>query len=502
MNIPLVIRTVSHLKMTQVYYQVRKRFVKPRFESKPAPIGQRGRMSVECIPKYRCWDGKEFTFLNLRAPFKGWNDDTFGALWCYNLNYMDWLGQEGLEAKDGLFWIDRFIAGIPTTCMGLDPYPIALRSINWIKFFFTHPESVNGERENSLYSQLKLLEKKLEYHLLGNHLLEDAYALYIGAVYFNDGILLKRAQKLLYSQLKEQILGDGAHFEQSPMYHCILLDRLLDCINFRKTVYLCDVAEKMLGHLESIIWEDKSIPLFNDAAYGIAPQPKQLFDYAKRLGLNWRAVSLGQSGYRRLSGNSFEAIIDVGEITAKYQPGHSQADTFSYELRIDGQPVIIDTGISTYNKTARRQYERSTVAHNTVSVDEMNSNEVWGGFRVGRQARVDVQTDEKNHIVAAHNGFGAIGHTREFVIDENQFGIKDKMSKPVEAVNYIHLAPGVTVLENDGQTILTNKCRIVFDNALSIKADRVEVSSEYNKFNEVCLLKVTFKGQMSYRIEK
>ena len=40
-----------------------------------------------------------------------------------------------------------------------------------------------------------------------------------------------KASCLLYKELDEQILPDGSHYEQSPMYHCILLDRLLDCYN-------------------------------------------------------------------------------------------------------------------------------------------------------------------------------------------------------------------------------------------------------------------------------
>ena len=31
--------------------------------------------------------------------------------------------------------------------------------------------------------------------------------------------------------LQEQVLGDGEHFERSPMYHCIMLYRVLDCYN-------------------------------------------------------------------------------------------------------------------------------------------------------------------------------------------------------------------------------------------------------------------------------
>ncbi len=67
---------------------------------------------------------------------------------------------------------------------------------------------------------------------MGNHLLEDAYSLFIAALYFKDDKFYRKSKKMLWQELKEQILPDGAHYEQSPMYHCILLDRLLDCYNF------------------------------------------------------------------------------------------------------------------------------------------------------------------------------------------------------------------------------------------------------------------------------
>jgi uncharacterized heparinase superfamily protein len=414
---------------------------------------------------------------------------------------MDLLGQDDLDVKEGVYWIDKFTADIPTTRMGMDPYPIALRSINWIKFFLRHPETITPERDNSLYSQLKLLEKKLEYHLLGNHLLEDGYALYIGGVYFDDKAMLQQAEKLVNAQLKEQVLSDGMHYEQSPMYHCILLDRLLDCINFRSTDYLRDTAAEMLGFLESIVWNDKSIPLFNDAAYGIAPTPEEIFDYAKRLNIQWVKGHLGDSGYRKMNSESLEAIIDVGNMTATYQPGHSQADTFNYELRINGKPFIVETGISTYNKNKRRQYERSTAAHNTVVVNGKDSSEVWDGFRVGRRARVTIIEDGSEKIVAKHDGFSPIIHKREFSLRDRSFSIVDSLSKPTEAVSYIHLAPTVKVLSADSKLVNTDSCSIIIESAKSVEVAKVEVSTEYNVFKETSVIKIHFDSNVKYRVE-
>ena len=345
--------------------------------------------------------------------------------------------------------------------------------------------SRSKKRLDSLYSQLLLLEKKLEYRLLGNHLLEDSYALYIGAAFFREEAKLKKYQTLLYSQLQEQILPDGAHFEQSPMYHCILLDRLLDCINIRKTNELVAYAERMLGHLESMCWEGQNIPLLNDSAKGIAPEPRQLFDYAKRLGLSWVPIKMKECGYRKLIAGGIDAIIDVGNITASYQPGHTHADCLNYVLHINGNPVVVDTGVSTYNPTERRQYERSTPAHNCVSVGGKDSSEVWGGFRVGKRCEVQIINDGDSCVVASHNGYDK-PCIREFQINQQEFIIIDRYKG--NAVSYIHLAPGV----------LSDVVQIEHAEKVDVCEDII--SEEYNLFMDTKCLKIYFNDYCKYKI--
>lgn len=512
MNIPLLLRTIYHLRTTQILYQIKYRIIQPKFHKKTC-LQNTSKTNIETIiPKYECLKDNVFTFLNISDNFKSWNDISKGMLWAYNLNYMDWLLQKDILIEDGVKWIDKFIYDIPNNKVGLDPYPIALRGINWIKFFTIHPQCRNIERDNSLYSQYCLLEKKLEYHLLGNHLLEDSYSLLIGGIYFSDKKLINKAYRLLKRELNEQILEDGAHYEQSPMYHCILLNRLLDCYNFssHNIRYNCQIklndflkenAQRMLGHLESIMWNDKTIPLLNDAAFGIAPQPIEIFEYAKRLNLKWTSISMRECGYRKFCNKDIEAIIDVGDITASYQPGHSHSDTFNYELRIKGIPFIIDTGISTYNKTPRRQLERSTIAHNTVSVGGENSNEVWGGFRVGKRAKVKITKDEKDEIVALHNGFLHVKHQRTFAIKENDFKIIDTISQITQALSIIHLAPNVSVLEYDKNIVKTNLANIYIDGADDIEIIEGTVSKTYNQFQNIIIILLHFTTKIKYTIK-
>lgn len=509
MNFSELFNTLRHLRLRQVIYRLKYRLYKADFCVVDAPTSKLIKF-LPWVDKPKCFDGDKFDFLNISDKFHSWNCTEHGMLWAYNLNYMDWLLQGPMTEAEGAKWIDKFIAELPQNSIGLDPYPTALRGINWIKFM-----SKYGGRqawEDSLYSQYILLTKKIEYHLLGNHLLEDAYSLFIAAIYFNDKQFYKKAEKLLRQELDEQILPDGAHYEQSPMYHCILLDRLLDCCNFSFdnirfedqedfNDFLCDKTELMLGHLESICYADGSIPLLNDSAIGIAPTIQELKNYATRLGIRWGAIEMNECGYRRLNNNKFDAIVDVGNITATYQPGHTHADTFSYELRIDGKPFIIDTGISTYNKTAQRREERSTAAHNTVTIDNRNSSEVWDGFRVGKRAKVTILSDNKDEIKASHDGYGKKRlHIRHLTLSKNAFKVEDRVLQSCKAVSFIHLSPSVNIISYDNKEVITNLGNIRINNAVAVELCNCTISEQYNILISTKVIKINFDKNLSYII--
>lgn len=427
---------------------------------------------------------------------------------------MDWLNQDGMTFDEGALWIDQFINDLKSNKIGTDPYPIALRGINWIKFISKHHADIDPSHlkrwNDALYSQYHYLSDHLEFHLLGNHLLEDVFSLFVASLYFNNIRFYRKSTKILRRQLKEQILEDGAHYEQSPMYHCILLDRLLDCYNFSLsnpifkgqsefTDTLKEKAIRMLGHLEGIMYKDGSIPLFNDAAFKIAPTPTEIFEYAKRLRLDWTSLPLSDSGYRRFEAGRVEGIIDIGNIMASYQPGHTHADTFNYELRIDGKPFIIDTGISTYEKNRRRQYERSTSAHNTVSIDNKDSSEVWGGFRVGKRASVTILEDSNLIIKASLKGFDRnLKHTREFNLYEG-LNVIDEISKGHHGISYIHFAPDIKAEVQD-KRIITDKAVIIIDGADEIKLTEDTASTEYNDLHTISKVEIHFTDRMEYNI--
>ena len=495
-KIDILWNTVKYLKPIQWRYRVKswgRRFHSRNVQIPSAvPVAQ-GLNFVPSLSNERTYLGNNtFNFLNLQKSFGekvDWECVELGRLWGYNLNYFEFLNQEVISVEEGMRLIRDFIQHFPKANMGVEPYPLSLRSVNWIRFLSSHNiEEV--DIDTTLYTQLNLLIGKLEYHLLGNHLLENGFALLFGAYYFNDSAFYKKAKSILVPELREQVLGDGGHFERSPMYHCIMLYRVLDCYNLvhnntlferELEVFLKEKAEAMLGWLKEIIYRDGKIPLLNDAAFGIAPVAKDLMEYGQRLGITCcKKVKLKESGYRKLQFGKFELLMDVGEVGPDYQPGHAHADTFSFELYINGRPVIVDTGTSTYEVNDTRFYERSTAAHNTVVVSGQNSSQVWAGHRVARRARVRVICDEEERVVAQHDGYKRLGtlHTRGVEKIGENIWIVDEIDG--EGCAYLHFMPEEKIILN-GNILTGSDFCIELNGMRTIESFSSWYASEFNK---------------------
>ena len=93
MNLRLLVETVSHLRLTQIVYQVWYKMYHPRFKECVSPIDRVDVSLLPCIDKYHSQDGDSLTFLNIKDEFSGWNTTVHGMLWTFNLNYMEWLCQ-------------------------------------------------------------------------------------------------------------------------------------------------------------------------------------------------------------------------------------------------------------------------------------------------------------------------------------------------------------------------------------------------------------------------
>jgi uncharacterized heparinase superfamily protein len=520
----LLFNTVKYLKPIQVFYQLWYRF-KPRQKlncPKTLPKDYKIKKLSFCpvFVKDCANADNRFRFLNLEVQFDktiDWNYQDNGKLWNYNLQYFNYLNQNNVGDETKAAWLNDFDSWLGTGKVGLEPYPVSLRIINVIRFLNDKDpkDFINAFR--SIFTQLTYLENNLEFHIMGNHLLENIFALHAGGAFFQNKRWSVLAEKLLIEQLTEQTTNDGAHFELSPMYHQIMLFRVLEAYSIAQSYemeeFLGSKAKLMLRWLNTISFSDGSIPLFNDSANEIALSTHEINVIAAELGLLDSAdAKLSDSGYRIFFSNEFELVVDINGISPSYQPGHAHADTFSFELHWNGLPIIVDTGTSSYILSDRRKWERCTKAHNTVTVNGLNSSELWGSHRVGRRARVEILEDSAFAFDGFHDGYKVhnASHRRSFVIgSERELKISDwivpirpasEVSPRLDVRAKIHFHPDVKIQLEGDILQLNDKIKIFFKGAQYITLNDYLYAPEFNKLVNAKFVEIIFQNQLTSHI--
>lgn len=517
-NLKLILSTIRYLKPIQVKYQIFYRLNQPKnisaYRSK-VNLDFRYLKFIQFPPAYNHYLGDNaFIFLNIEWQFEkniDWNFQKFGKLWNYNLQYGSYLLQNDVSIEDKLRLLRSLYQSLNAGNPGLEPYPSSLRTINIIRFFSKEKLDEKDILEN-VHGELQFLSKRPEFHLLGNHLLENGFALMMGGAFFGDERWIQQGENILVAQLEEQILVDGAHFELSPMYHQIILFRLLELVDWyskfesRKVSFLEFIvakAERLCAWLKNMSFANGDIPHFNDSAEGITFHTNFLLDYAKQLNIESKEILLSDSGYRSINRDGYECRIDFAQIGPSYQPGHAHADALSFVLNYKGQPVFVEQGTSTYEIGERRNLERSTSAHNTVVVNNKNQSEVWGRFRVAARAKTVITCDDTDKLEAYHTGYKKAGiiHKRMFQFLQGSIDIHDELTKDARGVFYLHLHPNTSIKEETSTTFLINEnIGIIFAHANKIDVEEYLFSMGYNKYEKSKRFIIDFFGTLNTTI--
>jgi uncharacterized heparinase superfamily protein len=217
----------------------------------------------------------------------------------------------------------------------------------------------------------------------------------------------------------------------------------------------------MASALIKLVHPDGRIALLNDSAFGIYHEPQELLSYVSALDPESGCAvndncgpfvlkDAGYYGWRSPEGHYL--ICNAGNITPDYQPGHSHADIFSFELSLNGRRVVVDSGVSTYEAGEERNYCRSTRAHNTVEIAGQDQSEMWGSFRVARRAHVQIveykQSEHTFSLSAVHDGYDRLQrgqrHTRRFFWrSEGSLKVSDSLAfkAPQGTASRLHMHP-------------------------------------------------------------
>ena len=392
-----------------------------------------------------------------------------------------------------------------------DSYCVSQRVMNWISFLSRY--DIHDEKILSfLWRQAYYLSVNPEYHLKNNHLLDNGFALLRAGLFFGEEKFFHAGQAILINELNHQILNDGAHIELSPMYHCSVLWRILESIDSMDMVrqefsplnsLLSDVASRMCGWLNTIVFDNGDLPAINDSAQDGAPPLHALSDYAHELGIKCIHTPLSMSGLRKFRNRHFELLVDVHGLTQAAAPGHAHADALHFLLHVFGSPFIIDTGVSVYEKGPVRAYERSTAAHNTVEINGKNQSELYGNFRVGRRARI-VNLNERGHVLeATHDGYKIHGvlHTRKIEFLDREILITDTINRQGNNTSLAHLhVDKKSGLWLENGRLISKFVQVSFEGAGRIECSDTWHSPAFGVQLPAYKVKIPFSGSLVTRI--
>lgn len=470
----LYINTIRFMKVSQVYYRIRKMFgLKCSIGCKVSnnwnavkPIKTATELDYDPVFLAR-FSADEFvnnkiTFLHSSKTFcwnEKWHFSDRSPLWNFNLHYFEFLFSliDAYRKTNNKKYLDKTIEAIhgwinqnpkSNGGEGWSPYTIALRLTNWLSYYATVQMDLNDSfREaflKSMHEQYEYLSTHLEKDILGNHYFEDLKTLTLCALFFDDEQVLTHTLRIFKAECKEQILGDGMHFELSPMYHKLVFEGVIRVAVALKAKGKEDKElEAYIKPMLNVAWSLEEglerIPLFNDCGNNVAKSLQGLVKACK-IHFNIKPKYCSQfkeSGFYIFKQGNYKLIVDAGQPGPAYIPGHAHCDAMSYELFRNGSPILVNCGTYAY-QCDKRDYFRSTAAHNTVMIDGVEQSQCWGTFRLAKRSITKVLDVTDNSIKMEMRDQNRNVICRNILIKRNKLIVIDK-ARGKKLISYIHM---------------------------------------------------------------
>ncbi len=470
-----ILRTVSALRFVQVAAQIRHAVARgTRRRTRLGVTPQRGVEAVEVpflpAPAHASYDGVlGFELIHRAHRFRDevdWDYLGEGPLWAFHLHQFDYARAATLSAQARWKLIDHWIEHCKDG-VGWSPHPISLRILSWGKLLLT-PGALDLTPDQatrmcaSLSQQADALASGLEVRLQANHLLSNIVGVVFAGLLFegNRADAWLALESNLRHEIAIQVQPDGSHIEGSPMYHCLLLENLLDLLNLARAAKarapepllasLTDAVARMLGANRVWTHPDGEIALLGDAAFHIAHPPEVLEAYAQSLEIDpvgpVERGALANAGVYRMESGELVLIATASAPSPTYQPGHAHCDALSFELSVGGERVVTDTGVSEYIPGALREISRETASHATLRIDDVEQSEIWSAHRVGGRCRVRVGSATAQRLDAQCVSWSRsrTQHHRCFRLDGGCLTIEDRIEGQQVPVRFaLPLAPGL-----------------------------------------------------------
>jgi uncharacterized heparinase superfamily protein len=294
-----------------------------------------------------------------------------------------------------------------------------------------------------------------------------------------------RSLRRLALEIEHDVHADGGHVSRNPE---VMLELLADLVPLRMVLTsegietpmpLLSAIDRMFTALRFFRHSDGELALFNGVG---AVVPDRLSSLLRHDDTGTAApLHLPQTGFERLMMGGTIVIADTGKVPLARENITAHAGTLAFEMSSGRHRYIVNAGVDTLGPDAYQQISRQTVAHSTLSLDDVSSSAFTGNERLKRlmgsalvRGPSSVSVTRKDmpgaqSFVAAHNGYGpqfGFIHEREITLSDDGSTIsgvdrllssssRGRKGRDCKAAVRFHLHPDIHVLVNGaGQLML------------------------------------------------
>lgn len=446
--------------------------------------------------------------------------------------------------KEVTEWMEKnpFLHGISWT----SAMEFAIRSINWmyaLAFVQKAGKDIPQLRNGIINITDYLTKHYSRFSSANNHLLVEATAIGLAGYAFGHKPWQELAARILTEELPKQNYSDGVnkelslHYQTFGMEAYLLLSHVMQKNNDSRWKQWMPMLQKEAEFVAHSSWREKTVCEFGDDDEGkildlqggewhqwewvlqlaslvtgvrysafenvcenthwlfteeeienIKRQP--LYDASKS-----RCFEIGGNSFLRDKDNRILIGIDHAELGFGSIAAHGHADALSFQMLVDGETVFADPGTYIYHCwIEERDKFRKTINHNTLCLMDnnksfVNQSKMLGAFMWGDRAHcrlVDYEIgDERDVLIAEHDGYRPCIHRRKFEFDKFKrvLNIEDEVTEHVNYAVTFMLGQNVEPMQMaDGGIELRTTTAVIdmhVDGAERIAIEDAELSPEY-----------------------
>ncbi|MDL2324939.1 heparinase II/III family protein [Ruminococcaceae bacterium OttesenSCG-928-A16] len=295
-----------------------------------------------------------------------------------------------------------------------------------------------------------LLEANREFQRLSNWGVLQNHGLFLLGLSLNNKEWAQIAASRLEQELFYQVLADGTHWEQSPLYHCEVLHCCLDTMLAARRagfvlpqaflqrthamatalasmlrpdgLLVCqsdsdEVDARDLLALAALLFADKNLKAIagprlleeNIWSFGDLAPEYLMLSTGERLA----STALPASGNYMLRGTTTPESDFLHMHCGSLGSGHGHADLLHVDLISNGETILADSGRYTYVDSPLRKQFKSPAGHNTILVDKQDFSvykDSWGYSKLAQPLKGEYHyTPEADYISGTHLGYSQNG---------------------------------------------------------------------------------------------